>query len=775
MSLIRNDLHFVRFTLECSARQLRRGAEPIVIPPKAFDLLLFLALNPGRPLLKDEIMAAVWEGSIVEESNLTQNIFLLRKALAPDGTAIIKTLPGRGYQFSAQVTEAPASISAAPSAPLLEAIQTIVQTRVLYEEDTEERISFWRSPLSLAMAGLLVGLLAVAGWLGWQRWQDHVGGPPVQVVLTDLEGGTGDPVLDHTLNSVFRIELAQSPFVSVVSGSTVRQTLTQMMHKPTAPVTVELARDICERTASQAVLHGVVAHAGKNYVLTEDAINCTDGSSLGSAKEEVARPEDLPRSVEKLGSSIRHNLGESRRSIARFNKPLAPVSTGSLDALKNYSQASFLSQQGHFAEAIELLKQAVAIDPKFAAAYLDLANFSANALNPTGAHAWLLKAYEFRDNGTEPTRLFITARYQSEVTGDLYESLRNYQAWVDLYPRSPQPWSGLANVNHQLGNAQEELAAAKRLKELLPNNSAVYQEVATAQIGVGDFVAARAACDLAISRGYDAEAIRYLLLRLGHLTHDPALVAAQETWADAHPNSPILLVNLAVYAQDEGRMIDAEKYFDRAAEAFRREGAPEAITHIRQGMSEAYNEFGKPDLARKMLHLGPLDPNDFNALMTLADTGDPATAAKLLNQQLAAHPQSTLWNLRYAPLIRGDLDLIAHKPTQALADMETSRPFDGQSSDGYYLRGNAYLQANQLPQAEAEFRFLLAHPQIDPNAYQLPMSQLQLARVLARENNKGAAIEAYKSFLVLWAHADSGQPLLQQAKQELAVLGAAER
>jgi len=61
-------------------------------------------------------MAAVWEGSIVEESNLTQNIFLLRKALAPDGTAIIKTLPGRGYQFSAQVTEAPASISAAPSA-----------------------------------------------------------------------------------------------------------------------------------------------------------------------------------------------------------------------------------------------------------------------------------------------------------------------------------------------------------------------------------------------------------------------------------------------------------------------------------------------------------------------------------------------------------------------------------------------------------------------------------------------------------------------------------
>jgi DNA-binding winged helix-turn-helix (wHTH) protein/tetratricopeptide (TPR) repeat protein len=775
MSLIRNDLHFGRFTLECSARQLRRGAEPIVIPPKAFDLLLFLAVNPGRPLLKDEIMAAVWEGSIVEESNLTQNIFLLRKALAPDGPAIIKTLPGRGYQFSAQVTEPPASISAAPSAPLLAATQTVVQTRILYEEDTEERISFWRSPLSLAMAGLLVGLLAVAGWLGWQRWQDHVGGPPVQVVLTDLEGGTGDPVLDRTLNSVFRIELAQSPFVSVVSGSTVRQTLTQMMHQPTDPITVELARDICERTASQAVLHGMVARAGSNYLLTEDAVNCLDGTNLGYAKQVVAHAEDLPEAIEKLGVSIRHSLGESRRTIARFNKPLAPVTTGSLEALKDYSQGSYLAQQGHFPEAIALLKQAVAIDPHFAAAYLDLGNFAANSLDPVASHAWLSKAYELQEYATEPTRLFIVARYHSEITGDLYESLRNYQAWISLYPRSPQPWSGLANVNDQLGNAQEELVAARRMVELLPTNASVYHELADAQIHAGDFTAARATSELAISRHYDDESAHYLLLRVGHLTHDLALIAAQTSWADAHPNSPILLINMAVYAQDEGRMVDAGKLFDRSAEAFRQEGAPNALIPIRQGMAATYAEFGELEVAKKLLQAGPLDPDDFNALLGLAETGDPAKAAALLRQQLKVHPQSTLWNERYAPLIQGELDMLAGKPLEAIAAMEPSRKLDGQGADGFYLRGKAYMQANQLPQAEAEFRNLLAHPGIEATAYQLPMSQLQLARMLARENNKAAAIEAYKSFLALWGHADPGQPLLQQAKQELAVLGAAER
>jgi len=151
-------------------------------------------------------------------------------------------------------------------------------------------------------------------------------------------------------------------------------------------------------------------------------------------------------------------------------------------------------------------------------------------------------------------------------------------------------------------------------------------------------------------------------------------------------------------------MIDAEKYFDRAAEAFRREGAPEAITRIRQGMSEAYNEFGNPDLARKMLHLGPLDPDDFNALMSLADTGDPATAAKLLNQQLAAHPQinSLESPLRSAAPRRPR----PHRAqaAQALADMEPA-PLRRTELRWLLPARQSFLQANQLPQAEAEFRY----------------------------------------------------------------------
>jgi DNA-binding winged helix-turn-helix (wHTH) protein/tetratricopeptide (TPR) repeat protein len=769
-----SDLQFSDFVVDLSRRQLRRGDEAISLPAKAFDLLVFMAANPGRLLSKSELLTAVWPDAFVEESNLTQNVFLLRKVLGSGSDSPILTVPGRGYQFTARVSAPPASVEATEKPTASDVSQAVsleaTHSRVTYEEETEERIAIWRSPLAMIFVAAAAVSLGVAGWLGWQRWEDRVGGPPVQVVLTDLEGSSGDPILDRTLTNVFRIELSQSPYVALVPGATVRRTLTQMMHQATDPVTVDLARDICERTASQAVLHGMVARAGSKYVLTEDAVNCTDGANLGYAKQVVAHAEDLPEAIEKLGAAIRHSLGESRRTIARFNKPLAPVSTRSLEALKDFSQGSYLAQQGHFPEAITLLKQAVAIDPNFAAAYLDLGSFAANSLDPVASRAWLLKAYEQRDHGTEPTRLFIIARYHSEVTGDLYESLRNYQAWISLYPRSPQPWSGLANVNNQLGNAQEELVAAQHLFELLPTNSAVYSELADAQIHAGNFAASRATCELAISRNYDTETIRYLLLRVGHLTHDPALIAAQTAWADAHPNSPILWVNMAVYAQDEGRMVEAEKLFERSVDAFNRQGAPTASIRLRQGLAATYAEFGELDVAKKKLNSGPLDPDDFNALLALAETGDPAKTATLLQQQLKLHPQSTLWNQRYSPLLQGELDMLAGKPLEAISVMEPSRKLDGEGFDGFYLRGKAYMQANHLPQAEAEFRYLLAHPGIEAVAYQLPMSQLQLARVLAREGKVPAAIQAYRTFLNLWVHADASQPTLIKARAELAPL-----
>ena len=770
MLLQMKHLQFGDFRLDDINRQLWRGSELVPLSSKVFDLLHYMASNPNRPLLKKELLEALWPDSFVEESNLSQNVFVLRKAMGEAGGKMIQTLPGRGYLFAASVTEVPPS-SVGQANPTTSAVLKLetTATRILFEEDTEEHIPFWRSPVTVAFASAALVLLGVAGWLGWQRYEDRVGGPPVQIVVADLDGSTGDAVLDRTLSSVLKIEMAQSPFITVVSASTVRQTLALMQHKAEDPVIGQVANDLCERTNSQAVLHMAVARAGSRYVLTEDATNCADGSSMATAKQEVGQIDDLPQAITKNGASIRHSLGESRRMIARFNQPLIPVGTGSLEALKDFSQASYLGQRARFPEALELLKQAVAIDPHFAVAYLNLAVYSSNIGDVSGERSYIQKAYEVRDYGTGPNRLFITAFYHQEITGDLDESIRNYRAWIDLYPRQVQPWSGMGESYRQMGNYSAAADANQHALQLAPAQAIVYYSLANAQMRTGNYEAALATCRLALRRDLDGESLRYTLWRLGHLQHDAALIAEQEVWLEQHPDSPIFLLNEALFAQAEGRIKDAQTLLDRAWNVYKRQGAPSASTRFMMQLAAGWWDLDEPKLARKYLDSAPIQI-EFDALLALADLGDPQKADILLRDHLATHPQSTLWNQRYAPLLRGKFAMLRHKPQEAIVLMEPSRHFDDASLDGYYLRGMAYAQANQLVQAEAEFRTLLAHPYIEPANPVIPLAQLQLARVLAREGNKPAAAEAYRTFLQSWNNADPAQPLLNQAQVELTAL-----
>ena len=98
---------FGEFRINLAERTLTRHGEPLTITPKAYALLLYLVQNRGRVVEKDELMKAVWSESFVEESNLSQNIFVLRRILGDDqnGNCFIQTVPRRGYKFVAPVKE----------------------------------------------------------------------------------------------------------------------------------------------------------------------------------------------------------------------------------------------------------------------------------------------------------------------------------------------------------------------------------------------------------------------------------------------------------------------------------------------------------------------------------------------------------------------------------------------------------------------------------------------------------------------------------------------
>jgi len=108
---------FGPFLLEPAERKLLRGSEVVALTPKVFDLLVMLVRNNGHLLDKDELIRSLWPDSFVEEGNLSNNIFVLRKALGNDHE-YIETVPRRGYRFTGAVLQlphaAPAQLQEAP-------------------------------------------------------------------------------------------------------------------------------------------------------------------------------------------------------------------------------------------------------------------------------------------------------------------------------------------------------------------------------------------------------------------------------------------------------------------------------------------------------------------------------------------------------------------------------------------------------------------------------------------------------------------------------------
>ena len=243
---IRGVVRFEEFELDPLKRRLTREGNEVPIPAKAFEVLSYLVQRAGQPVTKEELLEGVWPGSFVEEGNLTQQVYTLRKALGERSGAIV-TLPGRGYQFAARVYPVVGNI-AEESTNLAEP----APARLVVEKASGQPVASVTPPAidrsgaawtKWAASGAVMLALSAAAWFGWHRWYGSARNPPT-MILADFENDTGDPEFDHTLNRALEIDLAQSPFVNLLSRSMIGETLSEMRQKPDAGLQPTVAREI---------------------------------------------------------------------------------------------------------------------------------------------------------------------------------------------------------------------------------------------------------------------------------------------------------------------------------------------------------------------------------------------------------------------------------------------------------------------------------------------------------------------------------------------------
>src|SRR5688572_5326352 len=112
---------FADFRVDAKKRLLFRGDEQISLTPKVFETLLTFLEHPGEVLEKDRLMKLLWADSFVEESNLAQNVAVLRKALGEDSKQhrFVLTIPGRGYRFVADVSRVQRENGVADDEPIV--------------------------------------------------------------------------------------------------------------------------------------------------------------------------------------------------------------------------------------------------------------------------------------------------------------------------------------------------------------------------------------------------------------------------------------------------------------------------------------------------------------------------------------------------------------------------------------------------------------------------------------------------------------------------------
>src|ERR1700683_622546 len=324
----------------------------------------------------------------------------------------------------------------------------------------------WMAATGAAM--LVIGL-AVVGWLLFSR-RVHALTDKDTIVIADFTNTTGDTVFDGTLRQGLSVQLEQSPFLSIISDQRIQQTLKMMDQKPDAKLTPEIARELCQRTASAAVLEGSIAEIGTQYLLTLKAVNCGNGETLASTEAEAGDENHVLDALGKTASEIRNKLGESISTVQKFDTPLEQATTPSLEALKAFSTGTKIQLPRGDAEAIAFLKRAIELDPNFAIAYARLGIAFTDIGEPSVGAEYTRKAYELRDRTSEAEKYSILATYYKEATGNLDKAEQTCRLWTQDYPRSDMPHSYLAGaVYPPLGQYEKGVEEAKEATRLSPD------------------------------------------------------------------------------------------------------------------------------------------------------------------------------------------------------------------------------------------------------------------------------------------------------------------
>src|SRR5271165_1423318 len=634
-------------------------------------------------------------------------------------------------------------------------------------------------PWWVAIAAVVILAAVVAGYFVFRR-PDKLTDKD-SIVLADFANSTGEPVFDDALNPALVVEFRQTPFLNVLGPDKVRGTLKLLDHSENDSLTPELAREVCLRTSSKALIAGSIADAGNGYRIRLTAANCQTGKTMANTEMEAASRDQVVKTLGVAGADLRRKLGEPKGSLQKFNKPLDEATSSSLEALQAVTLAANLKRQhGDAATGVAYLKRAVDLDPNYAQAYVRLGIGHLNASETSLTAQNFRKAYELRDRVTQRDRFAIESFYYIGVTGELEKGIQTFTDAVKVYPNDPTWYMDLSAEFMATGQYEKAVAQAKESIRLEPA-AAAYVNLMTSYISLNRFDEAKATFEDARAHKVDDALLYMQRYILAFLQDDSNLMREGVAWAVGKPGVEDAFLCAQSHTEAfYGRMRKAGQFSQNAVALATQARASQSAANCRIGEALHEAEIGDPGKAQlrvvEALALSTALGTKTSAALALARAGDVAQAEKLAHELYQAFPQGTMMQNYHLPTIRASIELQRNNPAKAIEILEAAVPYElggfGSFSTLYpaYVRGEAYLKAGQGQRAAAEFQKLIDHSGVVNNFITGALARLQLGRARVMMGDKEAARKSYQDFLTIWKDADPDVPIYKQAKAEYAKL-----
>jgi tetratricopeptide (TPR) repeat protein/tRNA A-37 threonylcarbamoyl transferase component Bud32/TolB-like protein len=656
-------------------------------------------------------------------------------------------------------------------------------------------------------------------------------GKPYLAVMY-FENNTGDPGLDHwrkALPELLVTDLSQSKYINVLSGDRMFEILGELNQTEAKTYSTKTLQNVAARGGVNHILLGGLTKAGDSFRLNYMIKKFGGAETVGSGWVAGQGLESFYPMIDSLTRKVKEDLKLTRAEIAGdIDTELGKITTSSPEAFTLYVQGREYHNKNDYPKSIELMKQAVAIDPEFAMAYRSMAVSYGNSFMNAERDRMMEKAMSLRDRVSEKERLILEADYYDRSERTAQKAIDALDRLLKVYPDDSFSRTKLAYiyseydmhekvVEHSLmaigsgektyypysyaASSYEALGQREKAKAVIDSYFRDVDESGPLRIDLSDYFIytgklpeALAEIDRALALSPGAAQIAYvrgtLFVYQGDMSRAAAAYHRLLEFKD--PMAPMYsLYGLAQLALLQGKFGEARSQAERGIAAMEQVKEGNFTNIFRQIAAYALwrsNRLSEAEsLCRRMYDTGlamdNLNWQRFGLLMQGAilcrknSLGEAGKVAADLDSMCRTSLDSQ--DMLKADYLTG---AIALQKGDRAAAIEHSKRACGRLLHEYSWQSDmhalyidklaeAYESSGNLEDARREYEKITA---LTAGRFRFgdiyARSFYRLGRICEQQGDKAKAIANYKKFLELWKEADAGLPEVPDAKKRLAAL-----